>query len=34
VNRALGRHGRVWGDRYHAHLLRSPRECETRSSTC
>jgi REP element-mobilizing transposase RayT len=26
VNRALGRHGRVWADRYHAHLLRTPRE--------
>jgi hypothetical protein len=26
VNRALGRHGRVWGDRYHARLLRTPRE--------
>jgi REP element-mobilizing transposase RayT len=26
VNRALGRHGRVWGDRYHAHMLRTPRE--------
>jgi hypothetical protein len=26
VNRVLGRHGRVWGDRYHAHLLRTPRE--------
>jgi hypothetical protein len=26
INRALGRHGRVWGDRYHAHLLRTPRE--------
>jgi len=26
VNRALGRRGRVWGDRYHARLLRTPRE--------
>jgi hypothetical protein len=26
VNRALGRAGRVWGDRYHARLLRTPRE--------
>jgi hypothetical protein len=26
VNRALGRRGRVWADRYHAHLLRTPRE--------
>jgi len=26
VNRALGRHGRVWGDRYHARALRTPRE--------
>jgi len=26
VNRALGRRGRVWGDRYHAHVLRTPRE--------
>ncbi len=26
VNRALGRHGRVWADRYHARLLRTPRE--------
>src|SRR5258705_9512681 len=26
VNRALRRHGRVWGDRYHARLLRTPRE--------
>jgi hypothetical protein len=26
VNRALGRRGQVWGDRYHAHLLRTPRE--------
>jgi hypothetical protein len=26
VNRILGRHGAVWGDRYHAHLLRTPRE--------
>jgi putative transposase len=26
VNRVLGRHGRVWGDRYHARLLRTPRE--------
>jgi hypothetical protein len=26
VNRALGRRGRVWGDRYHVRLLRTPRE--------
>jgi len=26
VNRACGRHGRVWGDRYHARRLASPRE--------
>ena len=26
VNRAWLRRGRVWGDRYHAHSLRSPRE--------
>jgi REP element-mobilizing transposase RayT len=26
VNRALGRHGRVWADRYHSRLLRTPRE--------
>jgi REP element-mobilizing transposase RayT len=26
VNRALGRRGSVWGDRYHARLLRTPRE--------
>src|SRR6185503_2521837 len=26
VNRALGRVGRVWADRYHARLLRTPRE--------
>src|SRR6185503_17268117 len=26
VNRALRRKGRVWGDRYHARLLRTPRE--------
>ena len=26
VNRALGRRGRVWGDRYHARILRTPRE--------
>jgi REP-associated tyrosine transposase len=26
INRALGRHGRVWGDRYHARALRTPRE--------
>jgi hypothetical protein len=25
VNRVLGRRGRVWGDRYHARLLRTPR---------
>ena len=26
VNRVLGVHGRVWGERYHAHALRTPRE--------
>jgi hypothetical protein len=26
VNRVLGRHGRVWGDRYHARTLFTPRE--------
>jgi putative transposase len=26
VNRALGRAGRVWAERYHARLLRTPRE--------
>jgi len=26
INRALGRHGCVWGDRHHARLLRTPRE--------
>jgi hypothetical protein len=26
VNRALARHGRVWGDRYHARTLATPRE--------
>jgi len=26
VNRALGRRGRVWGDRYHARALATPRE--------
>src|SRR4030095_7641426 len=26
VNCALGRRGHVWGDRYHARLLRTPRE--------
>lgn len=26
INRALGRHGTVWGDRYHAHTLTTPRE--------
>ena len=26
VNRALGRRGRVWGDRYHARVLATPRE--------
>jgi REP-associated tyrosine transposase len=26
VNRALRRHGTVWGDRYHVRLLRTPRE--------
>ena len=26
VNRVLGRRGTVWGDRYHAHVLATPRE--------
>jgi hypothetical protein len=26
VNRILGRRGRVWGDRFHSHVLRTPRE--------
>ena len=26
INRVLGRHGRVWADRFHAHVLKSPRE--------
>jgi REP element-mobilizing transposase RayT len=26
LNRSLGRRGRVWGDRYHARELRTPRE--------
>jgi len=26
INRALRRHGPVWGDRYHVRLLRTPRE--------
>jgi len=26
VNRVLGRRGRVWGDRYHARAMRTPRE--------
>ncbi len=26
VNRVIGRHGAVWSDRYHARLLRTPRE--------
>jgi putative transposase len=26
VNRVLGRHGRVWADRFHTRLLRTPRE--------
>jgi len=26
INRALGRKGRVWNDRYHARALRTPRE--------
>ena len=28
VNRALGRHGRAWGGRYHSRLLRTPREVQ------
>jgi len=26
INRVLGRRGRVWSDRFHAHILRTPRE--------
>ena len=26
VNRVLGRRGPVWGDRYHAHALKTPKE--------
>jgi hypothetical protein len=26
INGALGRHGRVWSDRYHARALATPRE--------
>src|SRR6185369_3488108 len=26
INRVLGRRGRVWGDRYHARALATPRE--------
>jgi hypothetical protein len=26
INRVVGRHGRVWDGRYHAHTLRAPRE--------
>ena len=26
INRVLRRHGRVWDGRYHAHILRTPRE--------
>ena len=26
VNRVLGRRGRVWGDRYHARAMRTPRD--------
>lgn len=26
INRALGRRGRVWADRFHAHVLKTPRE--------
>src|SRR5262245_28868460 len=32
VNRVLGRHARVWGDRYHARALRTPREVRTASA--
>src|SRR5262249_53338714 len=34
VNRVLGRRGRVWGDRFHARALKTPREVRTRWSTC
>jgi putative transposase len=26
INRVLGRSGQVWGDRYHAHALKTPKE--------
>ena len=26
INRVLGRHGQVWADRYHSHLMKSRRE--------
>jgi len=29
VNRACGRRGKLWGDRYHARMLRTPREVRT-----
>jgi putative transposase len=29
LNRALARRGSVWGDRYHAHVVRTPREVRT-----
>ncbi len=29
INRALGRRGAVWGDRYHARALKTPREVRT-----
>jgi REP element-mobilizing transposase RayT len=34
VNRVLGRAGRVWGDRFHARLIRPRERCGTRSSMC
>jgi REP element-mobilizing transposase RayT len=34
VNRVLGRRGAVWGDRYHARCLATPREVRGRWSTC
>ncbi len=32
VNRAVGRRGRLWGERYHARVLRTPRE--VRNALC
>ena len=34
VNRALGRSGRIWGDRYHARALTTPRAVRKRPRLC